>query len=68
MLVIEKFGDTSQIEKKILEYEKEYEIVIDIVNKLVNDNSRRTMNQDEFKKQYEEYEKKYNSIVKSLKP
>lgn len=66
MLVKETVGDTSQIEKKISEYEKEYEIVIDIVNKLVNDNSRRAMNQDEFKKKYEEYEKKYNSIVKKL--
>jgi len=64
-LMQEVLTDTAEIDAEIIRLEAEIEIVMGLMKKHVDDNMRKTQNQDDFWRKYNEYEERHNSLCAS---
>ena len=58
--------DTEDLDSKILKLQKESEIIVELMENLIYENSRKMMNQDEYNKKYNSYTEKYEKIKSEL--
>ena len=58
--------DTEDIDSKISKLQKESEIIVELMENLIYENSRKMMNQDEYNKKYNSYTEKYEKIKSKL--
>ena len=57
---------TEDLDSKISKLQKESEIIVELMNNLIYENSRKMMNQDEYNKKYNSYTEKYEKIKSEL--
>ena len=55
-----------ELEDKIKKVKEEMDEVVGLVKKLIDENSRRTMNQEDFITRYNDYDKKHNELKEML--
>ena len=55
-----------ELEDKIKKVKEEMDEVVNLVKKLIDENSRRTMNQEDFITRYNDYDKKHNELKERL--
>ena len=55
-----------ELEDKIKKVKEEMDEVVNLVKKLIDENSRRTMNQEDFITRYKDYDKKHNELKERL--
>ena len=57
---------TEDLDSKISKLQKESEIIVELMENLIYENSRKMMNQDEYNKKYNSYTEKYEKIKSKL--
>lgn len=57
---------TEDLDSKISKLQKESEIIVELMENLIYENSRKMMNQDEYNKKYNSYTEKYEKIKSEL--
>ena len=60
--IIEVLGDTSKLEKEKLKLENEVEVLIELLKKHVERNAHAALNQEEYEEKYNELVKKYEVV------
>ena len=55
-----------ELEDKIKKVKEEMDEAVGLVKKLIDENSRRTMNQEDFITRYNDYDKKHNELKEKL--
>ncbi|GEM_PF-65009 len=59
--LLDELDDNTAIDEEIDEHLRECEIIVGLNKKLIEENTARAMNQDEFNKKYAAYEARYNA-------
>jgi len=65
-VILEELLDTTKLEKKAATIQNEMEIVEELFRKMVNENSRKAMNQKEYSKKYNELAERYKKAQDEL--
>ncbi len=65
-VILEELLDTTKLEKKAAVIQNEMEIVEELFRKMVNENSRKAMDQKEYSKKYNELAERYKKAQDEL--
>lgn len=65
-VILEELLDTTKLEKKVATIQNEMEIVEELFRKMVNENSRKAMDQKEYSKKYNELVERYKKAQDEL--
>lgn len=60
--IINTLGDTSKLEREKFQLENEAEILVELIKKYMEKNSKAVINQDEYESKYNELAKKYEEL------
>ena len=65
-VILEELLDTTKLEKKVATIQNEMEIIEELFKKMVNENSRKAMDQKEYSKKYNELVERYKKAQDEL--
>ena len=65
-VILEELLDTTKLEKKVATIQNEMEIVEELLRKMVDENSRKAMDQKEYSKKYNELVERYKKVQDEL--
>ena len=64
--VLQTLTDTTTLEKKCAEFQSEYDIVIELMKKCVEENARTKLDQDEYNQRYNALAERYQVAQASI--